>query len=158
MMGKEFSEFQVEPVSGGTPESGQAIWQRVWKLQLERKCFYPIRDVQLGLGLFEDVPPMDTWSKCLPVEKKEVCRKSGFPHWFSLLLMAFEVWCIFWRKISKHWILLENYSFLFITFISCLFICPFLLSEETPSIHGSQRVGHDWLTEQQQPNNIQLLQ
>ena len=51
MMGKEFSEFQVEPVSGGTPESGQAIWQRVWKFQLERKCFYPTRHVQLGLGL-----------------------------------------------------------------------------------------------------------
>ena len=29
MMGKEFSELQVEPVSGGTPESGQAVWQRV---------------------------------------------------------------------------------------------------------------------------------
>ena len=29
MMGKEFSEFQLEPVSGGTPESGQAIWERV---------------------------------------------------------------------------------------------------------------------------------
>ena len=29
MMGQEFSEFQVEPVSGGTPESGQAIWERV---------------------------------------------------------------------------------------------------------------------------------
>ena len=39
MMGKEFSEFHVEPVSGGTLESGQAIWERVWKLQLERKCF-----------------------------------------------------------------------------------------------------------------------
>ena len=50
-MGNEFLEFQVEPVSGGTPELGQAIWQRVLKLQLERKCFYPTRDVQLGLGL-----------------------------------------------------------------------------------------------------------
>ena len=29
MMGKEFTEFQVDPVSGGTPESGQAIWERV---------------------------------------------------------------------------------------------------------------------------------
>ena len=51
MMEKEFSEFQVEPVSGGTPELGQAIWQRVLKLQLERKCFYPRREIQLGLGL-----------------------------------------------------------------------------------------------------------
>jgi len=29
MTGKEFSEFQVEPASGGTPELGQAIWERV---------------------------------------------------------------------------------------------------------------------------------
>ena len=27
MMGKKFSEFQVEPVSGGTTESGQAFWE-----------------------------------------------------------------------------------------------------------------------------------
>ena len=29
MMGKQFLEFQVVQVSGGTPESGQAIWERV---------------------------------------------------------------------------------------------------------------------------------
>ena len=51
MMGKQFLEFQVVQGSGGTPESGQAIWERVWKLQLQRKHFFPTSNVQLGLGL-----------------------------------------------------------------------------------------------------------
>ena len=151
-MGNEFLEFQVEPVSGGTPESGQAIWERVWKFQLDRKCFYPSRDIQLGLGLI--------WGCFIYGHMVQVfaCRKErGLQEVrVSTLILTSAygsgVWCIFWRKIIKHWILLENYSFLFFTFISCLCLCPFLLSEYTPSIHGSQRVGHSWLTEQQQPN------
>ena len=115
MMGKEFSEFQVEPMSGGTLESGQAIWERVWKLQLERKCFYPSRDVQLGLG--------PIWG----------CFIDGHMVRVSTLILTSaygsEVLWNFWRKIIKHWILLENYSFLFFTFLSCLCICPLLLSE-----------------------------
>ena len=129
MMGKEFSEFQVEPVSGGTPELEQAIWETVWKLQLERKCFYPSRDVQLGLGLI--------WGCFIVGHMVQVfaCYKGrGFQQVrVSTLVLTFaygsEAWCSFWRKIIKHWILLENYSFLFFTFITCLCICPFLLSE-----------------------------
>ena len=129
MMGKEFSEFQVEPVSGGTLESGQAIWERVWKFQLERKWFYPTRDVQLDLGL--------VWGCFIYGHMVQVfaCRKgSGLQEVrVSTLILTSpygsEVSCNFWRKIIKHWILLENYSFLFFTFISCLCICPFLLSE-----------------------------
>ena len=129
MMGKEFSEFQVEPVSGGTPESVQAIWQRVWKLQLERKCFYPTRHVQLGLGLI--------WGCFIYGHMVQVfaCHKGrGLQEVrISILILTSayvsEVWCIFEGKIIKHWILLENYSFLFFTFLSCLCICPLLLSE-----------------------------
>ena len=129
MMGKQFLEFQVVQVSGGTPESGQAIWERVWKFQLERKCFYPSRDIQLGLGLI--------WGCFIYRHMVQVfaCHKgSGLQEVrVSTLILTSaygsEVWCNFWRKIIKHWILLENYSFLFFYFISCLCICPFLLSE-----------------------------
>jgi len=129
MMGKEFLEFQVVQVSGGTPESGQAIWERVWKFQLERKCFDPTRHVQLGLGLI--------WGCFIYQHMVQVfaCHKgSGLQEVrVSTLILTSaygsEAWCIFWRKIMKHWILLENYSFLFFTFISGLCICPFLLSE-----------------------------
>ena len=129
MMGKEFSEFQAEPVYGGTPESGQAIWARVWKLQLERKDFYPSRDGQLGLGLI---------SGCFMyghiVHVFACCKGRGLQEVrVSTLILTSaygsEVWSIFWRKIIEHWILLENYSLSFFTFILCLCICPFLLSE-----------------------------
>ena len=113
MMGKEFSEFQVDPVSGCTPESGQAIWERVWRLQLERKCFYPSRDIQLGLGLI--------WGCFIFGHMVQVfaCRKGrGLQEVrVSTLILTSaygsEVWCTFGGKIIKHWILLENYSFLF---------------------------------------------
>ena len=108
MMGKEFSEFQVEPVSGGTLESGQAIWERVWKFQLERKCFYPSRDVQLGLGLI--------WGCFIYQHMVQVfaCRKgSGLQDVrISTLTLTSaygsEAWCICWRQILEHCILLEN--------------------------------------------------
>ena len=129
MMGKEFSEFLVEAISGGTPELGQAIWERVWKLQLERKCFYPTRDVQLGLGLI--------WGYFIYGHMVQVfaCHKGRCLQdvRVSTLILSSsygsEFWSNFWRKIIKHWILLENYSFLFFTFISCLWIFPFLLSK-----------------------------
>ena len=129
MMGKQFLEFQVVQVSGGTPESGQAIWERVWKLQLERKCFYPSRDVQLGLD--------PIWGCFIYGHMVQVfaCHKgSGLQDVrISTLILTSaygsEVWSIFWRKIIEHWILLENYSLSFFTFILCLCICPFLLSE-----------------------------
>ena len=34
---------------------------------------------------------MDTWSMFLSLVKEEGCRKSGFPLWFSLLLMALRL-------------------------------------------------------------------
>ena len=152
MRRKEFSEFQVEPVSGGTPESGQVIWERVWKLQLERKCFYPTRDVHLGLGLIWGCFMYGHMVQVFACHKGRGLQEVRVSTLILTSAYGSEVWCIFWRKIMKHWILLENYSFLFFTFISCLCLCPFLLSEYTPSIHGSQRAGHDWLTEQQQSN------
>ena len=129
MMGKEFSEFHVEPVSGGTLESGQAIWERVWKLQLERKWFYPTRDVQLGLGLIWGCFIYGHMVQVFAFRKGRGLQKVRVSTWILTSAYGPEVWCNFWRKIIKHWILLENYSFLFFYFISCLCICPFLLSE-----------------------------
>ena len=113
MMGKEFSEFQVEPVSGGTPESGQVIWQRVWKLQLERKCFYPTRHVQLGLGLIWGCFIYGHMVQVFACHKGSGLQEVRVSTMILTSAYASEVWCIFWGKIIKYWILLENYSFLF---------------------------------------------
>ena len=113
MMGKEFSEFQVEPVSGGTPESGQAIWQRVWKFQLERKCFYPTRHVQLGLGLIWGCFIYGHMVQVFACHKGSGLQEVRVSTMILTSAYASEVWCIFWGKIIKHWILIENYSFLF---------------------------------------------
>ena len=129
MTGKEFSEFQVEPVSGGTPESGQAVWQRVWKFQLERKCFDPTRHVQLGLGLIWGCFIYGHMVQVFACHKGRGLQEVRVSTLILTSAYGSEVWSIFWRKIIKHWILLENYAFLFFTFISCLCICPFLLSD-----------------------------
>ena len=129
MMGKEFSEFLVEAISGGTPESGQAIWKRVWKLQLERKGFYPSRDVQLGLGLIWGYFIYGHMVQVFASHKGRCLQEVRVSTLILISSYGSEVWCNFWRKIIKHWILLENYSFLFFTFISCLCIFPFLLSK-----------------------------
>ena len=51
MTGKELLEFQAEPVSRGTPESGQAIGKEFQNFSWKESAFIPTRDVQLGLGL-----------------------------------------------------------------------------------------------------------
>ena len=129
MMGKEFSEFQVEPVSGGTPESGHVIWERVWKLQVERKCFYHSRAIQLGLGLIWGCFMYGHMVQVFACHKGRGLQEVRVSTLILTSAYGSEVWSIFWRKIIKHWILLKNYAFLFFTFISCLCICPFLLSE-----------------------------
>ena len=51
----------------------------------------PTGDIQLWSGSKLRVSHLLTQSprpKCLPFVKEEVCRKSGFLHWFSLLLRA----------------------------------------------------------------------
>ena len=51
----------------------------------------PTGDIQLWPGGNLRVSHLWTQGprpKCLPFVKEEFCRKSGFPHWFSLLLMA----------------------------------------------------------------------
>ena len=158
MMGKEFSEFQVEPVSGGTPESGQAIWQRVWKLQLERKCFYPTRHVQLGLGLI--------WGCFIYGHMVQVfaCHKgSGLQEVrVSTLILTSaygsEVWCNFWRKIIKHWILLENYSFLFSPLFHVSASVHFSFQNKHPQSTGRKELDTtDWLNNNN-PTYIHLLQ
>ena len=129
MTGKEFSEFQVEPVSGGTPESGHVIWERVWKLQVERKCFYHSRAIQLGLGLIWGCFIFGHMVQVFACRKGRCMQEVRVSTLILTSAYGSEVWSIFWRKIIKHWIPLENYAFLFFTFISCLCICPFLLSE-----------------------------
>ena len=148
MMGKEFSEFQVEPVSGGTPESGQAIWQRVWKFQLERKCFYPTRHVQLGLGLI--------WGCFIYGHMVQVfaCHKgSGLQDVrISTLILTSaygsEAWCICWRQIIEYWILLENYALFFhLYFMSLhLSISPFRINTLNPWVAKSWTRLIDWTT------------
>ena len=49
MMGKEFSEFQVEPVSGGTPESGQRIWKSL-KISAGKKVLLYYQTCSAGPG------------------------------------------------------------------------------------------------------------
>ena len=64
--------------------------------------------------------------KRLPFVKEEVCRKSGFPHWLSLLLMALRLQFFllllffFLRKIIKNCFLLTNYSFIYSVFCTSL--------------------------------------
>ena len=127
MMGKEFLEFQ--PVPGDTPESWQETWKRVWKLHLERKCFYPSRDVQLGLGLIWGCFIYGHMVQVFACRKERGLQEVRVSTFILSSAYGSEVWEIFWRKIIKYWILLENYSFLFFTFISFLSICAFLLSE-----------------------------
>ena len=129
MTGKEFLEFQIEPVSGDTAESGQEIWARVWKLPLEIKGFYPTRDVQLGLGLIWGCFIYGHMVQVFACHKERGLQEVRVSTLILSSAYGSEVWKIFWRKIIKYWILLENYSFLFFTFISFLSICAFLLSE-----------------------------
>ena len=158
MMGKEFSEFQVDPVSGGTPESGQGIWERVWRLQLERKCFYPSRDIQLGLGLI--------WGCFIFGHMVQVfaCRKGrGLQEVrVSTLILTSaygsEVWSIFWREIIKHWILLENYSFLFSPLFRVSASVHFSLQNKQPQSMGCKELDMtNWLNDNN-PTHIHLLQ
>ena len=156
MMGKEFSEFQVDPVSGGTPESGQGIWERVWRLQLERKCFYPSRDVQLGLGLI--------WGCFIFGHMVQVfaCRKGrGLQEVrVSTLILTSaygsEVWSIFWREIIKHWILLENYSFLFSPLFRVSASVHFSFQNKHPQSMGAKSWTRliDWTTTTQHTYSI----
>ena len=74
----------------------------------------PTGDIQLWPGGKLRVSHLWTQGprpKCLPFVKEEVCRKSGFPHWLSLLLMALRfgvffvfvfVFVFFLRKIIKN--------------------------------------------------------
>ena len=65
----------------------------------------PTGDIQLWPGGNLRVSHLWTQGprpKCLPFVKEEVCRKSGFPHWFSLLLKALRFgFFLFWEKSLK---------------------------------------------------------
>ena len=153
MMGKQFLEFQVVQVSGGTPESGQAIWERVWKFQLERKCFYPSRDIQLGLGLI--------WGCFIYRHMVQVfaCHKgSGLQEVrVSTLILTSaygsEVWFIFLEK--NHWAL-NSIRELFISFFHLYFmsihlsISPFRINTLNPWVTKSWTWLIDWTTTTQQ--------
>ena len=158
MMGNEFTEFKVDPVSGCTPESGQGIWERVWRLQVERKCFYPSRDIQLGLGLI--------WGCFIFGHMVQVfaCRKGrGLQEVrVSTLILTSaygsEVWSIFWREIIEHWILLENYSFLFSPLFHVSASVHFSFQNKHPQSMGHEELDMtDWLNNNN-PTHIQLLQ
>ena len=85
----------------------------------------PTGDIQLWSGSKLRVSHLLTQSprpKCLPFVKEEVCRKSGFLHWFSLLLRAlrfgvFFSFFFFFRKIIINCIMLTNYSFIYSAFL-----------------------------------------
>ena len=80
----------------------------------------PTGDIQLWPGSKLRVSHLLTQSprpKCLPFVKEEVCRKSGFLHWFSLLLRALRFGCFFFFLIIKNCILLTNYSFIYSAFL-----------------------------------------
>ena len=146
MMRKELSEFHVEPVSGGTPESGQVIWERVWKLQLERKWFYPTRDVQLGLGLIWGCFIYGHMVQVFAFRKGRGLQKVRVSTWILTSAYGPEVWCNFWRKIIKHWILLENYSFLFLPFFHVSASVHFSFQNIHPQSMGCKELDTtDWL-------------
>ena len=156
MMGKEFSEFQVEPVSGGTPESGQAIWQRVWKFQLERKCFYATRHVQLGLGLIWGCFIYGHMVQVFACRKERGLQEVRVSTLILTSAYGSEVWSIFWRKIIKHWILLENYSFLFSPLFHVSASVHFPFQNKHPQSMGHKELDTtDWLNNNN-PTHIHL--
>ena len=74
---------------------------------------------------------------CLRVAKEEVCKKSGFPHWFSLLLMALRFGALFGEKS------LNSVRKLFIEFFHLYFmslhlsISPFRINTLNPWVAKS---------------------